>query len=154
MLPRDRSPLPSRHRSRTANSTWSPQSANLTVVSTSSSLAWKFADQALLQIIDIAHAEAARKSGAWLACRPGCAQCCIGVFPISQLDVFRLQSGLEELKHSDSARAERVIARARDSVERLRADFPGDAETGLLTETDEAESRFEAFANDEPCPRA
>ena len=115
-------------------------------------LAWKAADRALIQIIDSAHAEAARKSGAWLACRPGCSQCCIGVFPISQLDVRRLQAGLEELERDDPARAARVVARARDSVERLRGEFPGDAKTGLLEESDEAEARFEDFANDEPCP--
>ena len=115
-------------------------------------LAWKAADRALIQIIDSAHAEAARKSGAWLACRPGCSQCCIGVFPISQLDVRRLQTGLEDLKQDDPARAAQVVARARDSVERLRGEFPGDPESGLLTETDDAEARFEDFANDEPCP--
>jgi Fe-S-cluster containining protein len=115
-------------------------------------LAWKAADRALIQIIDSAHAEAARKSGAWLACRPGCSQCCIGVFPISQLDVRRLQAGQEDLKQDDPARAARVVARARDSVERLRGEFPGDAKTGLLEESDEAEARFEDFANDEPCP--
>jgi Fe-S-cluster containining protein len=114
--------------------------------------AWKAADRALIQIIDSAHAEAARKSGAWLACRPGCSQCCIGVFPISQLDVRRLQAGLEQLKQDDPVRAARVVARARDSVERLRGEFPGDTATGLLTESDEAEERFEDFANDEPCP--
>jgi len=121
-------------------------------VATPLPLAWKAADRALIQIIDSAHAEAARKSGAWLACRPGCSQCCIGVFPISQLDVRRLQAGLEDLKQDDPARAARVVARARDSVERLRGEFPGDAKTGLLEESDEAEARFEDFANDEPCP--
>jgi len=117
-----------------------------------SPFAWKAADRALIQIIDSAHAEAARRSGAWLACRPGCSQCCIGVFPISQLDVLRLQAGLEDLKQDDPARAARVVARARESVERLRDGFPGDTLTGLLTESDEAEARFEDFANDEPCP--
>jgi Fe-S-cluster containining protein len=74
------------------------------------------------------------------------------VFPISQLDVQRLQAGLEQLKREDAARALRVAARARDSVERLRNEFPGDPETGLLTESDEAQARFDDFANDEPCP--
>jgi Fe-S-cluster containining protein len=133
-------------------STQPRQSAKLSVVATPSPSAWKTADRALIQIIDSAHAEAACKSGVWLACRPGCSQCCIGVFPISQLDVRRLQAGLEELRQDDPARAARVVARARESVERLRDGFPGDALTGLLTESDEAEARFEDFANDEPCP--
>jgi Fe-S-cluster containining protein len=121
-------------------------------VSTPPSSAWKAADQTLLQIVDSAHAEAARKSGGWLVCRPGCSQCCVGVFPINQLDVRRLQAGLEELKRADLPRAARVAARARDSVERLRNDFPGDAATGFLGESEGDESRFEGFANDEPCP--
>jgi Fe-S-cluster containining protein len=133
-------------------STQPRQSAKLSVVATPLPSAWEAADRTLIQIIDSAHAEAARKSGAWLACRPGCSQCCIGVFPISQLDVRRLRSGLEQLKQDDPARATRVVARARESVERLRSEFPGDVETGLLSETDEAEARFEDFANDEPCP--
>jgi hypothetical protein len=47
-------------------------------------------DQMLIQIVDSALAEAARRSGEWLVCRPGCTQCCIGVFPINQLDASRL----------------------------------------------------------------
>ena len=43
-------------------------------------------DRALIQIVDSALAEAARRSGKWLVCRRGCTQCCIGVFPINQLD--------------------------------------------------------------------
>jgi len=121
-------------------------------VSTPTSIAWKSDDQALIQIIDAAHAEAARKSGAWLVCRPGCSQCCIGVFAISRLDVLRLQDGLNELRRLDPARAASVVARARESVARLRSEFPGDVETGLLHENDEAQARFEDFANDEPCP--
>jgi Fe-S-cluster containining protein len=128
------------------------QSVKLAVVGKPSTFAWQAADQTLLQIVDAANAEAACKSGTWLVCRPGCSQCCIGVFPISQLDVRRLRVGLDELKRQDPARAERVIARAQDSVARLRGEFPGDAETGRLTESDEAEARFEDFANDEPCP--
>ena len=121
-------------------------------MSTPPSSAWKAADQTLIQIIDAAHAEAARKSGVWLACRPGCSQCCIGVFPISQLDVYRLQTGLAELKCSDSQRATRVADRARASVERLRGEFPGNTQTGFLGESEADEARFEGFANDEPCP--
>jgi Fe-S-cluster containining protein len=139
-------------RSAAVGSTPARQSAKLSVVTTPPSSAWKTADRALLQIIDANNAEAARKSGEWLACRPGCSQCCIGVFPISQLDVQRLQAGLEQLKREDAARALRVAARARDSVERLRDEFPGDPNTGLLTESDEAQARFDNFANDEPCP--
>jgi Fe-S-cluster containining protein len=106
-------------------------------------------DRELVQIVDAALEDSVRRSGSWLACRPGCTQCCIGVFAISQLDALRLQEGLAELEQHDPERAQAVRRRARASVRRLSADFPGDASTGVL---DEDEEKFEAFANDEPCP--
>lgn len=109
-------------------------------------------DQNLVQIVDAALADAERRSGRWLACRPGCAQCCVGVFAISQLDALRLRHGLAELDGREPFRAQAVRERARASVARLAAEFPGDAATGLLDESEDAEERFEGFANDEPCP--
>lgn len=109
-------------------------------------------DQKLVQIIDAALADTARRSGEWLVCKLGCTQCCIGVFAINQLDVLRLQHGLAELEADDPARAARVKERALASVERLKDEFPGDPQTGVLDERDEAAVRFENFANDEPCP--
>ena len=109
-------------------------------------------DQKLVQIVDAALAEAARKSGAWLACRKGCTQCCHGPFPISQLDALRLQQGLRELEASDPERAQRVRGQARESVARLTPDFRGNPKTGILSDDEEAEARFAEFADDEPCP--
>jgi Fe-S-cluster containining protein len=109
-------------------------------------------DQQLIQIVDSALAEAARRSGEWLACRPGCTQCCIGVFPINQLDAMRLRRGLADLEVRAPARARRIRARAQDAVARLSPDFPGDAVSGVLDEGDDAAQRFSDFANDEPCP--
>jgi Fe-S-cluster containining protein len=108
--------------------------------------------QALVQIVDAALAEAARKSGAWLVCRPGCCQCCIGAFPISQLDAQRLRQGLAELESRDAPRALRVRRRARDYMARFWSDFPGEPATGILEEGEDAEERFAAFADEEPCP--
>ena len=105
-----------------------------------------------MQIVDSALAEVARKSGDWLACRPGCTQCCVGVFAINQLDALRLRRGLADLEVDSPERAERIRARARDAVARLSEDFPGDLSTGLLHEGMEAEEHFLEFANDEPCP--
>jgi Fe-S-cluster containining protein len=110
------------------------------------------ADRQLIQIVDAALADAKRKSGDWLVCRPGCTQCCIGPFAISQLDAARLRQGLSELEESDPARALRVRNRARDSVARISAAFPGNAETGILAEDAASEQHFAAFADDEPCP--
>jgi Fe-S-cluster containining protein len=110
------------------------------------------ADQKLVQIVDAALADAARKSGEWLVCRKGCTQCCYGAFAISQLDVARLQKGLNDLKSSDPRRAARVKQRAQQAVKRLSATFPGNPKTGILDEGEDAEAAFEEFANDEPCP--
>jgi Fe-S-cluster containining protein len=109
-------------------------------------------DQALIQIVDSALAEAARRSGEWLVCRPGCTQCCIGVFPINQLDALRLRRGLADLQLRTPERANSVRSRARGSVARLSGDFPGDPVSGILDEGDDAAQRFSDFANDEPCP--
>jgi len=109
-------------------------------------------DRKLIQIVDSGLAEAVEKSGDWLVCRPGCTQCCIGVFAINQLDAIRLQQGLNRLESYAPQRAAKIRKRAREGVARLSADFPGDPETGLLHDTDEARQRFETFADDEPCP--
>jgi len=109
-------------------------------------------DAALIQIVDAALAEAARKSGAWLVCRPGCYECCIGPFPISQLDARRLRDGLAELERRDARRAQRVRQRAREYMARFGRDFPGDPVTGVLEEGDEADDRFATLADEEPCP--
>ena len=79
-------------------------------------------DQALLQIVDAALAEAARKSGAWLVCRPGCTGCCMGPFPITQLDARRLREGLAELESRDRERAARVRERARQALDQAATD--------------------------------
>ena len=109
-------------------------------------------DEALIRIVDTAMAEAARKSGAWLVCRPGCTGCCMGPFPITQLDALRLREGLTELELRDRQRAARVRERARQAVARILPDFPGDAATGVLGEDEEAEEQFAALAEDGPCP--
>jgi Fe-S-cluster containining protein len=109
-------------------------------------------DQALIQIVDSALAEVTRRSGKWLVCRPGCTQCCIGVFPINQLDALRLRRGLDDLQTRAPERAQQVRERAREAVARLSLDFPGDPVSGVLDEGDDAAERFADFANDEPCP--
>ncbi len=106
----------------------------------------------MIQIVDSALADTARRSSQWLVCRPGCTQCCIGVFSINQLDARRLRQGLAKLEVLAPERAARVRGRAREAVARLAPEFPGDPATGLLDEGELAEQRFAQFANDEPCP--
>jgi Fe-S-cluster containining protein len=109
-------------------------------------------DRELIQIVDAALADAALRSGPWLVCRPGCTQCCVGVFSINQLDARRLRQGLADLGVVAPERAARVQQRAREAVSRLIPEFPGDPSTGLLDQGEIAEQRFAEFANDEPCP--
>jgi Fe-S-cluster containining protein len=109
-------------------------------------------DYRLIKIVDSALADSARRSGEWLACRPGCAQCCVGVFAINQLDASRLRQGLADLEKRDRERAAMVRVRARRSWLRLMPDFPGDAVSGLLSDSEQSKLDFSNFANDEPCP--
>lgn len=109
-------------------------------------------DATLVQIVDAALLLAKSKSGAWLACKPGCSQCCVGVFAINQLDAVRLRDGLAELSLVDSERAGRVRQRARDSVDRLTPAYPGDPRSGLLGEKAESGEEFDSFGNEEVCP--
>lgn len=109
-------------------------------------------DQQLVQIMDAALAEAARQAGEWLACRPGCTQCCHGAFAINALDGARLRAGMQALRAADPLRAEAVERRAQVWIAEFGAEFPGDAETGVLGTSEEDETRFEEFANDAPCP--
>ena len=101
-------------------------------------------DLALIQIVDAALAEAARKSDAWLACRPGCAECCMGPFAITAPDAARLRRGLADLESLDPARAARVRARAAEAVQHLERDYPGDTVARVLAE--------DGAAEDDPCP--
>lgn len=106
----------------------------------------------LNHIVDAALASATFRSGPHLVCRPGCTQCCHGVFAISHQDATRLRTGLQLLTASDPARATRLRIRVAESLCRLAPTFPGDPATGILTEEDEATEAFEDFGNDEPCP--
>jgi Fe-S-cluster containining protein len=108
--------------------------------------------ETLVQIVDIAVADAYQRGGHHLVCKPGCSQCCIGVFPISQQDAFRLREGLTALEQTDPAKAQRIRTRVAGSLTRLDPWFPGDLTTGILNEDHEAAILFEEFANDELCP--
>ena len=63
-------------------------------------------------------AEAVRRGGAWIACRPGCCECCIGPFSISQSDAARLRVAMAQL---DDATAQRVRLRAESYLAAIRS---------------------------------
>lgn len=102
-----------------------------------------------IQIIDRAVADAYRRGGANLVCRPGCSQCCVGVFPIAHQDAFRLREGLAL---ASPAIVAAIRQRTESSLQRLDPWFPGDLATGILHQSYEDTILFEEYANNEPCP--
>ena len=109
-------------------------------------------DAKLVQIMDAALAKAAARAGPWLACKPGCTQCCHGAFAINPLDAARLQTGMKALHTADPEAAEAIQKRARAWLDEFGRDFPGDRTTGVLGVSEEDQARFDEFANDAPCP--
>src|SRR5271168_3136640 len=111
----------------------------------------------LIQIVDPAVADAYQRGGHHLVCHPGCSQCCIGIFPISQQDAFRLREALTTLEQTDPEKSNRILTRAAQSRTRLTPHFPGDPKTGILNPdyedsplfTDESE---DSIGDNEPCP--
>jgi Fe-S-cluster containining protein len=109
-------------------------------------------DGELVQIMDVALADAARRAGAWLVCKPGCTPCCHGAFAINALDVERLRAGIQALHAADPEAARVVRERARAWVAEFGGEFPGDVATGVLGTSEDEQDRFEDFANDAACP--
>jgi Fe-S-cluster containining protein len=110
------------------------------------------ADADLLRVIDRDFAAVAAKAGDWLACAPGCSECCIGPFPITRLDVRRLSAGMARLETDDPRLAAEVRRRASRAVEQLADRYPGDATSGRLTEDERTLDRFFERHGAMPCP--
>lgn len=115
-------------------------------------------DAELVQILDRSLADAsdrARKQdgSSWLACRPGCNSCCYGVFRISWLDAERLRSALEALRIQDPDAAHAIQQRAHTITRNLSSSFPGDDQSGTLSDDAAAWDAFADLAEtDLPCP--
>lgn len=109
-------------------------------------------DGQLLQLVDLALTDASDRAGRHLVCRPGCTQCCHGAFAIDALDAWRLKAAMQSMRELDPERAMRIEGRAGRYIEEFGAEFPGDAETGVLGKSEEEEAAFEDFANDAACP--
>jgi len=103
----------------------------------------------LIQIVDAALASAIQRSGPHLACRPGCAQCCHGVFEISPLDAHRLREALDQAPPDLKTRIQTRVSQARAH---LAPFFPGDPATGALSDSEEEIELFEEWAHADPCP--
>ncbi|MGA3034336.1 MAG: YkgJ family cysteine cluster protein [Terracidiphilus sp.] len=109
-------------------------------------------DAELVQIVDLALADAARRAGSFLACRIGCTQCCHGAFAINAPDAARLRDGMAALRTNNPALAADLERRARSWLAEYGGGFPGDPATGVLGTSAADQARFEDFANDAPCP--
>jgi Fe-S-cluster containining protein len=108
-------------------------------------------DAELVQIVDAALADAVRRAGPMLVCKPGCTPCCHGAFAIGPLDALRLQAGMDALRETEPALAVEVETRAKAWIAEHGA-FPGSVESGLLGDSDAERERFEEFANEAACP--
>lgn len=100
----------------------------------------------LLSIADEAFAEAKRRAGEWIACKSGCDECCRTPFAITEEDAARLQLSVVELGLQD------IVERADVAWEKMIADFPGDAATGVLDENPEWRAWFFARHKGTACP--
>lgn len=103
-------------------------------------------DQHLIQIVDAAAAEAARRAGSDSRCRPGCFHCCLGPFPITTIDAHRLARGLAA---APPPLRQRVLVRAAEARAAMEPHFPGDPRTGLIPQ--ECDSYDTSLPN-LPCP--
>ena len=113
---------------------------------------WKAADRVLLEEIDGRLKVACERAGARMACKPGCADCCIGLFTINELDARRLGAGVEGLRQTDPARAEAVVERARGVLDQIKGSFPGDSKTGRLDPDDPGTDAFVERFSQIACP--
>lgn len=100
----------------------------------------------LLRIADESFEEAKRRAGEWIACAPGCDECCRKPFAITEDDAIRLREGVAALGVDD------IAQRANAAWERLKSDFPGDVETGILDANDEWREWFFTRHKGLPCP--
>jgi Fe-S-cluster containining protein len=83
-------------------------------------------------------------------CKPGCASCCVGPFPITLLDVQTLQRGLAGLPPDHRRRIEQ---RAVEQTAAMEAAFPQLADTDLIDNwSDRGIDRLVATFHQHPCP--
>ncbi len=109
-------------------------------------------DSELIHIMDAELARATQISGPWLACRPGCTQCCHGAFAINALDAARIRTGMENLHQTNPALAASIESRAQSWLIEHGPSFPGDLLTGEIGISEANQQAFEDFANEAPCP--
>ena len=75
-------------------------------------------DADLIQIAEAALTDSYTRAGDWMACKPGCHQCCIGVFPITTLDSARLRKALATATPTTATHIRRRASEARARLSR------------------------------------
>lgn len=85
-----------------------------------------------------------------IPCSSGCCDCCIGIFPITRLDVLELHRGLNLLP---PARKRAIVMRAREQVARLETAYPAlQTQPGLDGWSDASIDDMAERFGDLPCP--
>ena len=103
----------------------------------------------VLAAIDAAFAEAREKAGDWITCHAGCDQCCRRPFAITAQDARRLREGFATLHPATQTDIQERAAQARRQI---ADDFPGNLDTGTLTDDPEWREWFFTRHDGLPCP--
>lgn len=78
--------------------------------------------RALLETVDAWFNRCIERSGRHIECRPGCSQCCRGLFDISLLDAFFLRQGFDQLP---APLRQSILVKARARLSELQQLWPG-----------------------------
>jgi Fe-S-cluster containining protein len=85
-----------------------------------------------------------------LPCQAGCSQCCIGIFPITRLDLRLIREGLEHLRIDQRVRIE---TRAAQQIRALESAYPRLQSSPSLDDWPDQEiDKAAAAFHDAPCP--
>jgi Fe-S-cluster containining protein len=85
-----------------------------------------------------------------IPCCQGCSACCVGIFPITRLDVLELQCGLSALP---ALQREAIVTRARAQVTEIESAYPALQSNPTIDNWDDRiiDGLVEQFS-DSPCP--
>ena len=108
-------------------------------------------DALLLAELEAGFANARDRAGEHLVCAAGCSDCCVGPFPITRLDRWRLQRGMQQMRDDDPQRAARILERSRAAAQRLKEGLPTEAD-GRLSQDEATLDAFFQQHQDLACP--
>ena len=110
-------------------------------------------DHKLIQIVDSALADATRRSGHWLVCRPDVPNAASAPSPSINSTRSACSGASPTWSKRDPKRAARIRAAcSRRPLPAWHPTFPATPSPESCDEGEEADQQFAEFANDEPCP--